>query len=231
MECGSLDDDELTSQLGAGDRSPVAQAAGGTLILDGVGELSAENQSHLVNALQQAEDVRVVATTHRLLAGLVGRGAFDEDCYRRVSTHAIELPALRNRADDIIPLAERFAVIYGAAEPVRMSAGALARLRSYPWPGNVLELRNAMERAVRLAQGGEILAEHLPSDVLPIASGEGKLREHVDSVERDAIVKALADTNHNQTHAAKRLGVSRRALIYKMEKYGLKAPPGASRRG
>ncbi len=71
------------------------------------------------------------------------------------------------RPEDIVPLAERFAQEYGAREPVRFSPGALARLRSYPWPGNVLELRNAMERAVRLADGGEILAEHLPSDVLP----------------------------------------------------------------
>ncbi len=117
----------------------------------------------------------------------------------------------------------------GAPAPVRMAPGALARLRSHPWPGNVLELRNAMERAVRLAGEGEILAEHLPSDALP-AAGDGRLREHVDSVERDAIVKALADANHNQTHAAKRLGISRRALIYKMEKYGLKAPPGQARR-
>ena len=229
VECGSLEDEELTAQLQS-DASPVKEAAGGTLILDGVGDLSRENQTHLVKALETASDVRVVATTHRLLGALVEREAFDADCYRRISTHSVELPPLRNRAEDIIPLAEKFAVAFGASEPVGMSAGALARLRSYPWPGNVLELRNAMERAVRLAQGGEILAEHLPSDVLPIASGEGKLREHVDSVERDAIVKALADTNHNQTHAAKRLGVSRRALIYKMEKYGLKPPPGASRR-
>jgi transcriptional regulator with GAF, ATPase, and Fis domain len=84
-----------------------------------------------------------------------------------------------------------------------------------------------MERAVRLSSPSEILAEHLPSEVLSISPGEGRLREHVDSVERDAIIKALADSNHNQTHAARRLGLSRRALIYKMEKYGLKAPPGA----
>ena len=84
-------------------------------------------------------------------------------------------------------------------------------------------------RALKLAGGGEILAEHLPSDNLPVATGEGRLREHVDSVERDAIVKALAEANHNQTHAARRLGLSRRALIYKMEKYGLKPPPGSIR--
>jgi DNA-binding NtrC family response regulator len=178
---------------------------------------------------RDGDDLRVLATTHRALAGLVERGAFDQGLYERLAGAVIEVPPLRQRPEDIIPLAERFGEEAGAKRPVRMSPGALARVRSYPWPGNVLELRNAMERAVRLAGSGEILAEHLPSDV-PIGTGEGRLREHVDSVERDAIVKALADANHNQTHAARRLGISRRALIYKMEKYGLKPPPGASRR-
>ena len=92
-----------------------------------------------------------------------------------------------------------------------------------------LELRNAMERAVALADGGEILAEHLPGDMAD--AGEGKLRDHVGSVERDAIIKALADNNYNQTHAARILGISRRALIYKMEKYGLKPPPAGKKAG
>jgi transcriptional regulator of acetoin/glycerol metabolism len=84
-----------------------------------------------------------------------------------------------------------------------------------------------MERAVALADGGEILAEHLPGDLAD--AGEGKLRDHVGSVERDAIIKALADNNYNQTHAARILGISRRALIYKMEKYGLKPPPAGKK--
>ncbi len=228
INCGALDEEEVAARF-AETPNPVAAAEGGTLLLDEVGDLSPANQATLAEALTQGGDVKVVATTHRMLGALVERGAFDADLFARLSEHIVELPPLRNRPEDIIPLAESFAREGGAHGTVRISAAALARLRSYPWPGNVLELRNAMERAVRLAQGGEILAEHLPSDVLPAASGEGRLREHVDSVERDAIVKALADTNHNQTHAAKRLGVSRRALIYKMEKYGLKPPPGAAR--
>src|SRR6185503_19259656 len=100
-------------------------------------------------------------------------------------------------------------------------------MRTYSWPGNVLELRNAMERAVTLADGGEILAEHLPGDLSDVDSG--RLRDHVGNVERDAIIKALADNNYNQTHAARILGISRRALIYKMEKYGLKPPPAGRR--
>lgn len=232
VQCASIPDEAVDSAFGsAGGTSPARRARGGTLLLDEVGDLSGEGQEHLRRMLERdAEDVRVVATTHRALAGLVERGAFDEKLYELLAGAVVEVPPLRQRPEDIIPLAERFAEEAGAERPVRMSPGALARLRSYPWPGNVLELRNAMERAVRLAGTGEILAEHLPSDVLPIGHGEGRLREHVDSVERDAIVKALADANHNQTHAARRLGISRRALIYKMEKYGLKPPPGTARR-
>lgn len=231
VPCASLTDDELDS-LFNGSGSPAARAKGGTLLLDEVGDLSEDAQKALADMLERdGEDVQVVATTHRTLAGLVERGAFDQKLYDKLAGEVVEVPPLRNRPEDIIPLAERFAEEAGAESPVKMSPGALARLRSYPWPGNVLELRNAIERAVHLAGSGEILAEHLPSDVLPIGSGEGRLREHVDSVERDAIVKALADSNHNQTHAAKRLGISRRALIYKMEKYGLKPPPGTARKG
>ncbi len=225
IACASLQDDEQSDAFA----HAVKEASGGTLLLDEVGDLSETTQTQLTRLLAEAQDVRIVATTHRALAGLVEREAFDHSLYARLTDHVVELPPLRNRPEDIIPLAEHFALESGAKAPVRMAPGALARLRSHPWPGNVLELRNAMERAVHLAGDGEILAEHLPSDALP-AAGEGRLREHVDSVERDAIVKALADANHNQTHAAKRLGISRRALIYKMEKYGLKAPPGQARR-
>jgi len=229
IPCGSLSDDDQSELFSDNGGSLVERAAGGTLLLDEVGDLSESGQSQLSAVLKDAGSVRIVATTHRALAGLVERGAFDAALYELLSSHMVDLPPLRNRPEDIIPLAQHFAIEYGAPSPVRMAPGALARLRSHPWPGNILELRNAMERAVRLANGSEILAEHLPSDALP-AAGDGRLREHVDSVERDAIVKALADANHNQTHAAKRLGISRRALIYKMEKYGLKPPPGQARR-
>ena len=221
----------------------ISEAAGGTLLLDEVGELDDTSQASLLNHLDvlASADVRLVVTTHRALAGIVERGGFRRELYEKIAGRVLEVPALRNRPDDILPLAQRFAReqqngamaspgASGADRPVRLSPGAIARLCSYPWPGNVLELRNAMGRAVRLARDGEILAEHLPSEPVTIASGEGRLREHVDSVERDAITKALADCNHNQTHAAKRLGISRRALIYKMEKYGLKRPPKGARR-
>ncbi len=222
LHCASLGRPPSAEELEA--------AIGGTLLLDEVGDLRLEHQRALLAWLRSEPNVRTVATTHRALGGLVERGAFDPELYERLSVRVVEIPSLRNRPEDILPLAERFVAATGA--DVRLSPGALARLRSYPWPGNVLELRNAMERAARLARDGEILAEHLPSEPMPLATvaNEGRLREHVDGVERDAIIKALADSNHNQTHAARRLGISRRALIYKMEKYGLKRPPRGSRR-
>jgi transcriptional regulator with AAA-type ATPase domain len=212
--------------------SCIREARGGTLVLDEVSELSAPAQERLASKMRSlAQATRIIATTQRILRAHSERGAFHRDLAKWFEQdEAIVIPPLRQRPDDIVPLATQFAEEAGAVSPVRYSAGALVRLRSHPWPGNVLELRNAVERAVRLAVGGEILAEHLPSEQLTQIATDGRLREHVDSLERDTIVKALAESNHNQTHAAKRLGLSRRALIYKMEKYGLKSPPGMNRR-
>jgi len=224
----SMDDASAIAAFGGAEGGCRAEVArGGTLVLEEVGDLPPGAQRLLFALLtREGANIRAVSTTQRTLAGLVERGAFEASLYDLLTDEVLEVPALRNRPDDLMPLAEHFAKLAGAPGPLRLSAAALARLRSYPWPGNVLELRNAIERALRLAGDGEILAEHLPSDPLPLGSGEGRLREHVDGVERDAIIKSLADSNHNQTHAAKRLGISRRALIYKMEKYGLKRPPG-----
>ncbi len=237
LRCTTLVDQErITSALGPrgglpeGASCDALAARGGTLVLDEICELPPDPQERLLDVLDVLEGTRLVATTHLDLRALAERGAFSEALLEAVTGIEVRIPPLRERPEDIVPLAEIFAGEAGAEQPVRLSPGALARLRSHPWPGNVLELRNAMERAVRLANGGEIMAEHLPSDSLPVAAGENRLREHVDSIERDAIVKALAEANHNQTHAARRLGVSRRALIYKMEKYGLKPPPGSARR-
>ncbi|MFO0692935.1 MAG: sigma 54-interacting transcriptional regulator [Polyangiales bacterium] len=209
----------------------IATAKGGSVVLEEVSELDEDAQKRLAKALEAVGSaVRIISTSPRALVGLVERGAFDRALFDRLALTVLEVPPLRSRAEDILPLAELFAVQSGAPRPVKFSPGAVARLRSYPWPGNVLELWNAMERAVQLAGEGELLAEHLPSEPMPIVPTKGRLREHVDSVERDAIIKALADCNQNQTHAARRLGLSRRALIYKMEKYGLKPPPRPTRR-
>ncbi len=207
------------------DAAMAAAASGGSLLLDEITDLSLEAQVRLAAILKGARSVRrVIATTDAVLSSLVERGVFAKELEALFADCRIEIPSLRSRTADVLPLAQSFAPDY------QFSIGAVARLRSYPWPGNVLELRNAVERACLLSDEKKILGEHLPAEPVTAAADEGRLRAHVDSVERAAIVKALADSNHNQTHAAKKLGVSRRALIYKMEKYGLKRPPRGSRR-
>lgn len=236
LYCSELfDADRLRVALGdpdaPDDTARIDAARGGTLLLDELGDLPREAHVAMRKALLARRGAfRVLGTTQRAVAGLVARGAFDAELFSLFTSPPVELPPLRTRTADIVPLATRFAIEAGSPEPVRWSPGAVARLRSYPWPGNVLELKNAMHRAVRLAGNGELLGEHMPAEPMPIASNRGRLREHVDGMERDAIIKTLADCNHNQTHAAKALGISRRALIYKMEKFGLKPPPRSVRR-
>jgi DNA-binding NtrC family response regulator len=232
ISCAGLVDQEALSRAFGDETGNVTTctaetARGGTLVLDDVGDLPLQGQRRLLKLFTQgSEDYGVVSTTHRDLAALCQVGAFNRDLYAKLSTRVIEVAALRMRMESIVPLAKNFAERFKPNKPLRLSEGAIEKMRSYTWPGNVLELRNAMERAITLADGGEILAEHLPGDVTD--TGEGRLRDHVGSVERDAIIKALADNNYNQTHAARLLGISRRALIYKMEKYGLKPPPAGT---
>lgn len=235
IQCASLVDPEaLKHAFGEGDdvdSCEAERAQGGTLLLEDVGDLPLQGQRRLLRLFEQgSEDYNVIATTHRDLSALCQVGAFLRDLHDKLASVKVIVPALRMRAESIVPLAQNFAQRYNAdaSTDIKLSPGAIEKMRGYAWPGNVLELQNAMERAVALADGGEILAEHLPGDATD--SGEGRLREHVGSIERDAIIKALADNNYNQTHAAKLLGISRRALIYKMEKYGLKAPPAGSRK-
>lgn len=204
-------------------------ARDGTLVIHEVSDLPPEEQLKVVELSSSDASVRLILTTSRDLDELGRRGSLLPAVLATATRQLVRLPTLQERAQDIMTLARLFAEEFGGERAPRIGLGAIARLQSYSWPGNVLELRNAIERAVLLASGQEILAEHLPADALPAPTGDGRLREHVDSVERDAIIKALADTNHNQTHAAKRLGISRRALIYKLEKYGLKRPAGTIR--
>jgi len=233
IQCAALvDSDALTRAFGSskGVTGCTAESAtGGTLLLDEIGDLPLTGQRRLLTLFEEgSEDYNVVSTTHRDLSTLCGAGAFLQDLYDKIAARRVEVPALRMRGESIVPLARNFAQQFGKDRDVKLSDGAIEKMRAYQWPGNVLELRNAMERAMTLADGGEILAEHLPGDTTD--SGEGRLREHVGSVERDAIIKALADNNYNQTHAARLLGISRRALIYKMEKYGLKPPPSGAKK-
>jgi two-component system, NtrC family, response regulator AtoC len=220
-------------------------ANGGTLFLDEIGEMPLALQAKLLRVLERkvfirvggtaelATTARVVAATHRDLDGEVRAGRFRQDLMYRIAGFTLVVPPLRDRPSEVLPLAEHFART-AAAEQGRpapaIADDARDALAAYGWPGNVRELKNAIERALVLCTD-QITAADLPDKlrdatqrVRPVAAA-ADVRGHLAEVERAAIVAALEAESQNQTRAARRLGLSRRALIYKMEKYGLKAPP------
>jgi two-component system, NtrC family, response regulator AtoC len=218
-------------------------AQGGTLFLDEIGELPHTVQVKLLNVLENREvrrlggtqelpiDVRVVSATHRDLQTEVRAGRFREDLYYRLSAFTLNVPPLRERQAEIALLAEMFArhsAQRASREAPVIDPSAFAALVRHPWPGNVRELRNAMEYALVLADQGRISVEHLPESVrrsdgaIPSSPSATSVKDKLASLERRSLEEALNAENGNQTRAAKRLGLSRRALIYKMEKYGLK---------
>lgn len=203
-------------------------AAGGTLFLDEIGELPLHLQPKLLRALESGRitpvgsdspvsvDTRLVAATNRDLSKEVLEGRFRDDLYYRINVVELVVPPLSERHDDILPLARRFAKEY-AGTPVRLSPQAVQCLLAYRWPGNVRELRNAIQRSCLLCRGDVILPEHLPPKIASLAgegasAGAGRLSQ----VERAAILATLEECNGNRTHAARKLGISRRALIYKL---------------
>jgi two-component system, NtrC family, response regulator AtoC len=185
--------------------------------------------------------VRVVAATLRDLEGAVQAGRFRQDLYYRLASFTLRIPPLRERPTEIMLLAGLLARREAArlGRPVPDIAPAAARLlTAWSWPGNVRELRNAMEHALVLAAGGVILPEHLPASLqrgagvpggsspamasgVPAGPVAASVAERLEELERRSIVDALAAEQGNRTHAAQRLGMSRRALIYKLHKYGL----------
>ena len=259
INCAALPDQLLESELfgyergaftGAVAAKPgrIEQANGGVLFLDEVGEMAPAVQAKLLRVLEEREfqrlgstrvshaDIRVVAATNRDLHAAIDRGEFREDLYYRLGVFEIALPPLRDRPDDILELADEFLKEIGSTvgkPPSGISDDARAQLRAYPWPGNVRELRNAIERAVILADGGSIEVEHLPltsprrpsaaavSDAqlgsAPLPAGGIDLAD----IERSLVVKALAQARHNKTRAAKLLGLTRAQLYSRIDKYGL----------
>jgi two-component system response regulator AtoC len=220
------------------------QAHGGTLLLDEIGEMPLPLQAKLLRVLQESEirrvgdqrsrrvDVRVLAATARDLAVEVRAGAFREDLFYRLNVVTIHVPPLRERREDIAPLARHFAVRLGArfGQPIGLSPEGVAWLEARPWPGNVRELENAIERAAVLS-GKEVLEpadfEAPPAGVPPRAasslSGRGAtLRDAVDAAEREAILTALEIEGGNRRAAAKRLGISLRTLFYKLDRHGVR---------
>jgi two-component system, NtrC family, nitrogen regulation response regulator NtrX len=219
----------------------------GTLFLDEVGDLSARAQTKLLRVLQEQEfhrvggnrairtDVRVIAATNRTLASLVEDGRFREDLYFRLAVIPIRVPPLRDRPEDIPLLVESFAARIAkeaGVKPRTFTAAALDALARYPFPGNVRELRNIVERLMIMAPGGTVGAEPVRG-ILPAAEGAagpgatgagaaggGRLADLVREFERSAIEAALAAEGGNVTKAAARLGLERSHLYKKMKKQG-----------
>jgi transcriptional regulator with PAS, ATPase and Fis domain len=171
-------------------------------------------------------DVRFVCATHRDLQRMVADETFRGDLYYRIAGFVLEVPPLRDRKTEIVPLAERFARSFasglGQTTP-SLASDARDVLVAYAWPGNVRELKNAVEHAVVLAGTGPIAAAHLPRVVRsPAPELGGSMRDHVDSAERQAIERALADAGGHREKAAAILGISKRTLQYRLAKLGIK---------
>jgi DNA-binding NtrC family response regulator len=211
------------------------------LFLDEVGEMSLVVQAKLLRVLQERElqrlgatrtlktDARIIAATNRDLSAALARGTFREDLYYRLHVFEIRLPPLRERPEDIPPLLEAFVDEIGR-QVGRPAAGvsreARDKLMTYHWPGNVRELRNAVERAVILAEGGLITSGHLPMAVEKpgAAAPPGALPPggiDLEGVEREYVRKALEQTGNNRSKAARLLGITRAQLYSRLEKYGL----------
>jgi len=223
------------------DREGFFQAAsGGTLFLDEVAELPILMQVKLLRAIQEKKvrkvgstqeesaDVRIISATHQNLSECVDAGKFRQDLYYRLNVIELRMPSLRELADDIPMLAQAILVrLAGGAEAdaPKLSAQAMRALQEYPFPGNVRELENVLERALALTSGDVIEVTDLQLST-PIATGVSastpmNLQDHLDRVEREAILDALEKTRFNRTAAAKLLGITFRALRYRMARLGL----------
>jgi DNA-binding NtrC family response regulator len=208
-------------------------ANGGTIFLDEIADMSASLQAKLLRMTQNGSfhrlgsnqelhtDARILAATNCNLEERVKAGRFREDLFYRLNVVELNLPALRERTEDILPLAGMFIEHFTRAK-ARLSAAVADCLVHYPWPGNVRELRNAMERAALLSRGELLLPEHLPARIQTAGSSsstEISDAEKLEEVERQAICQALRKHDFNRTETAKALGISRRALLYKLQRY------------
>ena len=223
------------------DRAGFFQAAdGGTLFLDEVADLPLMMQVKLLRAIQEkrvrrigatgedAVDVRIICATHRGLESLVEQGKFRQDLFYRLNVIELRMPSLRECREDIPLLAQsilaRLAAAGGASVPA-LTPAAMAALAAYPFPGNVRELENVLERALALISGKEIDVADLrlapPAQGDDAQAGEAPLQDYLDQAERRVILEALAKTRYNRTAAAKLLGVTFRSLRYRMERLGL----------
>ncbi len=251
LNCGALPETLLESELFGYERGAftgalstklgrIEQADSGTLFLDEVGEMSAKTQIDFLRVLQEREfrrvggtrtvavDVRFIAATNKNLDEAVKAGSFREDLFYRLAVVPIALPPLRTRAEDIPLLAATFlkeiCAQYQRPEKA-FSASALQMLRDYSWPGNIRELRNLVERLIVTVQDRVIRPVHLPSTILtgerPERSITIPLGIPLQVVEEQMIRKTLKEITSHREQAAKLLGISPRALHYKLRRYGI----------
>ena len=256
INCAAIPESLLESELfghvrgsftgATADKVGLFEAAdGGTLLLDEIGELPAPLQAKLLRVLQEGEirrvgdqrdrkvDVRIIAATARDLATEAEAGSFREDLYYRLAVVTIRLPPLRERREDIGPLATHFVarLAQRLGRPLALGPDALEWLTGQEWRGNVRELENAVERAVVLCDRQELEARDFQeqreagtraADAGALPGGQPRsLQEHVDRAEGDAIRRALTASDGNRRRAAQQLGVSVRTLFYKMERLGI----------
>jgi DNA-binding NtrC family response regulator len=211
------------------------QAAGGTIFLDEIGEMSPKLQAKLLRVTQDGRfqrlgsnaeihtDARIVAASNRNLEEEVKAGRFREDLYYRLNVVELSVPPLRERREDILPLANHFIAEFSQGK-ARFSAAVNECLERYHWPGNVRELRNAMERASLLSRGELILPDHLPNKIRAVPESAAVSMSvpagaQLEDVERQTILQTLQKCGFSRTETAKALGISRRALIYKLQRY------------
>lgn len=215
-------------------------ADGGTLFLDEIGDLSPKGQGDLLRVLEDGAfrmvggtelvrvDVRVVVATNKNLQEAVAAGKFREDLYYRLHVIPITVPPLRERAEDIPLLVEEFVVRFCAKHRrrvKRLSPEAMRLCQHFPWPGNIRQLRNVVERLVVIAPGTTIGVEDLPEDVREheraVASVPIRAGMTIEEAEKLLIAQTLQHATSNRTEAARLLGISKRALQYKLKSYGL----------
>ncbi|MGH8220859.1 MAG: sigma-54-dependent transcriptional regulator [Steroidobacteraceae bacterium] len=258
VNCGAIPTELMESELfghkrgsftGAiADKKGLVQSAeGGTLFLDEVADLPLHMQVKLLRLVQEktvrpvgesreeSVDVRILSATHKNLSDLVAEGRFREDLFYRINVIEMRVPSLRERPEDIPALADAIVTRLCRRmkiETASLSPEAIEALKTYPFPGNVRELENVLERALTLSTGGVIAPEHVKlrtaaravapdiAVTLP-TNGKAALGEQLEDIERDAIVKALEKTRYNKTAAAKLLGMTFRALRYRIKKLGI----------
>jgi DNA-binding NtrC family response regulator len=252
LNCGALPENLFESELFGYEKGAFTGAMtnkmgrfeladGGTLLLDEVGELSLKSQVDFLRVLETKEfrrlggtklikvDTRIIAATNRNLEEAVKQGAFREDLYYRLNVVPIRLPPLREREDDIPLLLDRFLDEFSALHhrpPKDVSREAMRLLRLYAWPGNIRQLRNLIERMVVTVKDPVIQPEHLPGEIQ--ASKEDArtmvvaLGSSLKDIEQEAIRRTLAEVTNHREKAAKLLGISLRALQYKIKEYGIR---------